>query len=193
MDPMYWSVILLALGVAVIFLELFVPSGGLLGVLAAILIISGIIVAFMSSFHAGVSMLMVTAISLPLLIILLLKIWPQTPVGKRVLIGSIRPEDVLPSGDIYDELPKLKGKTGRAKSKMLPSGIVEINGKSYDAVSDGFAIEKGDSIIVTEVRMHKLFVRKYEPDESVALQPKPNDDSLLSKSLDELGIDPIEN
>ncbi len=192
MDPFYWSIILLALGVGVIFLELFVPSGGFLGVLAAILIISGIIVAFLSSFQAGVIMLAATGVSLPLLLILLLKLWPSTPIGRRILIGTIRPEDVLPTGDIYEELPKLKGKTGRAKTKMLPSGIVVIDGKSFDAVSDGFAIEPGDSVQVTAIRMNKLFVRKFDPNEP-AFNHSTDDDNMLSKSLDELGIDSIDD
>lgn len=190
MDPIYWSILLLALGLGVIFLELFVPSAGVLGVLAAVLIISGIIVAFLSSVQAGVIVLTITAITLPLLIGLLIKVWPNTPVGRRVLIGTVKEEDVLPKDEHYQEIKSLDGKVGFAKTKMLPSGMVVIDGKSYDAISDGFAIEPGEQIQVVAIKTNKVLVRKVDPNESIAISS--DDDGLLSKSLDELGIDPIE-
>jgi hypothetical protein len=42
---------------------------------------------------------------------------------------------------------------------MLPSGLVLIDGKSYDAVSDGMAIEPGQAIIVVSVSTQRLVVR----------------------------------
>ncbi len=191
MDPIYWSIILLSLGLAVILLELFVPSAGILGVLATVLIVSGIIVAFFNSVQAGVIVLTITSLSLPLLLVLLLKIWPSTPIGRKVLIGRVNAEDVLPIGSHYDELSSLDGRFGRAKTKMLPSGTVVINKKSYDAVSDGFAIDPGDHIQVIAIRMNKIIVRKVEPDETIAKNPNDRD-HLLSRPIDELGIDPID-
>ena len=46
MDALLWSILLLLLGLALIALEVFVPSGGVLGVLAALALIASIVVAF---------------------------------------------------------------------------------------------------------------------------------------------------
>lgn len=190
MDPIYWSIILLALGLGVVFLELFVPSAGILGILAAALFLSAILVAFFSSVQAGVIVLSITCVSLPLLLLVLLKVWPNTPIGRRVLIGKVKEEDVLPVDEHYQELQTLDGKIGKAKSKMLPSGRIVIEGKSYDAVSDGFAIDTGDSVKVIAIRTNKIIVRKLDPNEPV--DNMLDDDHLLSQPIDELGIDPIE-
>jgi len=191
MDPIIWSILLIALAFGVIVLELFVPSAGLLGVLAAVLIVSGIIVAFLSSVQAGVTVLATTALTLPLLIIFLLKLWPNTPIGRKVLIGTLNEDDVLPRDEHYQRLQSLQGKTGIAKSMMLPSGMVAIDGKSYDAISDGFAIEPGEPVQVIAIRTNKVVVRKVDPAE-LAVSSSGDSDDLLSQPIDQLGIDPIE-
>jgi hypothetical protein len=50
---------------------------------------------------------------------------------------------------------------------MLPSGLVLIDGKSYEAVTDGMAIEAGQPIIVVNVSTQRLVVR---PDNTIAAE-----------------------
>jgi hypothetical protein len=47
---------------------------------------------------------------------------------------------------------------------MLPSGLVLIDGKTYDAVSEGMPIESGAQIIVVHVSTQRLVVR---PDHTI--------------------------
>lgn len=189
MDPFFWSMILVALGFAVVALELFVPSAGLLGVVAAVLFISGIITGFFHSLQTGAILLLITTLCLPLLFVLLVKVWPNTPIGRRVLIGQMSEEDVLPVGENYNR-ESLIGKKGVAKTKMLPSGMIKIGDRSYDAVSDGFAIEAGQPIKVVSIKMSRILVQPYDPETEVG---NFDEDDVLSQPIAELGIDPIED
>lgn len=189
MDPFYWSIILIGLGFVVVVMELFVPSAGVLGAIAAILLISGVITAFFQGIQTGALMLLFTAVGLPFLIALMIKVWPSTPIGKRILIGQLTSDQVLPKTEQYRSYGELEGQLGIAKTKMLPSGIIVINDRKYDAVSDGFPIEPGQAIIITAVKGTRLYVQPYDS-EAIDEEDLPaRDRDVLSQSLEELGID----
>ena len=80
---------LLALGLIFITLEVFIPSLGMLGVLAALSIIGGGVVACVH----GTSMLimsyvMVSFVLIPTILVFALKIFPKTPIGKHFALGG---------------------------------------------------------------------------------------------------------
>lgn len=189
MGPLYWSMILVALGFAVVVLELFVPSAGILGILAAAFFISGIITGFFHGLWLGATLLLITSLCLPLLFMLLVKVWPSTPLGRRILIGNMNEEEVMPVGENY-ELEKLIGQKGVAKTKMLPSGMIKIGDRSYDAVSDGFAIEPGDPIKIVAIKTNRILVQPYDPKNEI---PDFDNEDVLSQSIEDLGIDPIDD
>ncbi len=191
MGSLTWAIVLVALGLATIVIELFVPSAGLLGIVSAILLLSGIVSAFLHSMEAGAATLILLVLLLPVLFVALVKVWPSTPIGRRILLRRMREEEVILKGEHYDGLKQLIGETGTAKTKMLPSGIVSIQGKTYDAVSDGFAIEPGQAIKVTAVRTNRIFVQPYDPADDQPTKFEGND--LLGQSLEELGIDPLDS
>ena len=85
-----WPVTLLLVGIALICLEIFVPSAGLLGVLAAVAVVSSIVLAFSHSMVAGTLFLLVATIAVPIVVAIAIKSWPHTPIGRLLLIK--RPE-----------------------------------------------------------------------------------------------------
>jgi membrane-bound serine protease (ClpP class) len=185
MNPLVWSAILLGAGLLVIAVELFVPSAGLLGMLAGVLLLSSIIVAFFNSMLAGVVMIGVVAALLPFIFLLFVNIWPSTPIGRRVLIARKSREEYLPVGEHYDERQRLIGKRGTARTRMLPSGQVLIDGKKYDAVSQGMVIEPGDAIEVIAIRTWKIIVRRVTAEELQRGGPAVDPDDILSRPVDE--------
>ncbi len=185
MNPVFWSVVLLAGGLLVIGLELFVPSAGLLGLVAGVLLLSSIIVAFFSSMIAGVVMIGVVATLLPFIFMLFVSVWPNTPIGRRVLIGSKRREDVMPAGEHYEERERLIGKRGVARTRMLPSGQVVIDGKKYDAVSQGTVVEPGDAIEVVAIRTWKIIVRRLSETELARGGPASDPGDILSQPVED--------
>ena len=193
MDPVYWSIILIVLGFFVILIELFIPSAGVLGIVAAVLLISGVIVGFTQSLAVGGTMLLITALMLPILFVLMIKIWPHTPIGRRILIGPITTDDVMPQGEELDEMRQLVGRIGMARTKMLPSGMIMIDDKKFDAVSDGLPIDQGQTIKVVSVKGHRITVTPYEGSIGEEGAIPVRDDDLLSQPIEDLGIEPLDD
>ncbi len=158
-DALLWSIVLLLLGVGLIALELFIPSGGILGILAALAIIASLAVAFSGGWVLGVSMLLATLLILPLVLAAAIHYWPRTPIGRLIMLETPQSEDeVLSDTPQHRQLKDLIGKRGTAKTKMLPSGAIVIEGRVYDAFSEGMAIDPGQPVRVTAVRTNRLAV-----------------------------------
>lgn len=190
---MFWAYILLGLGLAVVTLELFLPSAGILGVVAAVLIISAIVLGFMEGLASGALILLITVIALPVLLAVMVKVWPHTPLGKRILLHDLKPEDVLPNSSHYTRRKDLVGRLGVAKTKMLPSGQVLIDGEKWDAVSDGFAIEAGDAIKVVSVRENRIYVQPYDGEVQGSDDMPVRDRNILDQPIEELGLDALDD
>ncbi|MFK7767435.1 MAG: NfeD family protein [Mariniblastus sp.] len=193
MEPIYWALLLLLAGLIVVVLELFLPSAGTLGFLAGGLIIASIVMGFREGLVTGFVILLVAAIALPVLLAFMVKIWPHTPLGKRILLDEIKPEDVLPNSSHYQKRnDSLVGQVGLAKTKMLPSGIVVIDGEKYDAISEGFAIEAGDAVVVVKVREHRIYVQPFDGDVEASNAPV-RDSDILSRPIEDLGLEGLDD
>jgi membrane-bound ClpP family serine protease len=175
-----WSILLLVIGVVLVVAEIFVPSGALFGLLAFLSITGGILLAFMENSTTGFIMLAAALLGVPTAVVAALNWWPHTRMGKRFLLQVPTSEEVLPENDPRRRLQPLVGRVGRAKSMMLPSGMVMIENKTYDALSEGVAIEEGQRVRVIEVRGAWLVVEKV--DESVPLSE--NDPDVLARPVD---------
>ncbi|MDX1943995.1 MAG: NfeD family protein [Pirellulaceae bacterium] len=155
-----WALLLLIVGLALLVLEFFIPSGGSLAVLCALAFLGAIITGFLAGPLTGTMVLIVEAVFIPAALLAAVKIWPETPIGRLILIQRPKsPDDVLPQTEAYFGLDDLIGKRGLTRGLMVPSGIVLIDGKSYDAVTEGMSIEAGEAVIVVQVSTQRLVVR----------------------------------
>lgn len=196
MNPSYYSLALLAAGLLVVVIELFIPSAGALGILAGALIIGSIVMGFYDSVNSGLLVLALAIVSLPAILALMVHVWPHTPLGKRILLDERDEDDILPPPN--ERWSRLAGQVGIAKTKMLPSGTVLINGEKFDAVSDGFPIESGDPIVVIEVRENRIYVQPFDgtlpqADEKTDPSKELGDADLLAQPIEELGLDGLED
>jgi membrane-bound ClpP family serine protease len=191
MDAFIWPLALILLGVLLLVLELFVPSGGALGIFAGIAFVAAVCVGYYENPYVGTSSLVAIAILLPVFFATFTHWWPKTPIGRRILLRRTPDEEAaLNSDDLEQTLRLLVGKRGRAKTKMLPSGAVVIEGQTYDATTEGLAIDAGQPVEVIAQRLHRLVVRPVENDAT----PRPETpENLLAKPADEFGIDPFED
>lgn len=186
-DPIGWAIILLVVGCGFLFLEIFIPSGGLLGFFAFVTIIGSMVMAFRRNTTAGLSFMAIAVVVVPMAIGLAFKLWPKTPMG-RAFLGDLPTEEEI---KLEDPRRALVGRLGVARSPMLPSGAIEINGQLMDAVSQGMAIDPGQSVIVVEVKANRVMVRPARPDEvQLALLPKSD---VLSRPIEEFGFDSLED
>ncbi len=169
MDLWLVAVLLLVVAAALLLLELFVPSAGLLGFLSTSACIASIVVVFVAGGPvAGATYLAAVALVVPFLVMAGLRWWPHTPLGRRILNLDPNGASSDIGGGTLTAWQQLKGRTGTAKSKMLPSGAVLIDGVTYDAVSEGMPIELGEPIIVQFVEGNRIVVRPYRASETGA-------------------------
>lgn len=188
MDPVMLSILLLVLGIIFIVLEFFIPSSGALTCLAAVSIIAAIVVGFTHSLQLGAIQLLLAALLVPVMFALAVKVWPHTPLGRMIL--NLPPKSGEPAGQQQaDNLKQLVGRTGTAASKMLPSGMVKIDGKAFDAISQGMPIEVGQIVQVVAIRDHRMVVRPVEHQ----LPPPTDPNDILSQPADAVGIEPLDD
>lgn len=159
MDILGWALLLMLVGLGLAVSEIFIPSHGIIAFLAGCSIVASIWLAFQADSWHGVGFLGAAVISVPLVIGFALQVWPRTPFGKRVLLAPPSEEEVSPDNQTRRMLRDLVGKIGQAKSLMLPSGAVKIEGQTVDALSEGMAIEAGQWVQVVEVRGTRVIVR----------------------------------
>jgi membrane-bound serine protease (ClpP class) len=185
-----WAILLLLLGCALVVLEVFIPSGGIISVLAAVAFITSILIASWEGPTTGPTtgfvFAAVTVFAVPTLIALAFKYWPKTPMGKSFLGELPREDEVIPD----DPRRALIGRVGVARSKMLPSGAVEIDGQMIDAVTQGQAIEPGAYVVIVEVRANRVVVRPAGKDQRPSHE---NPSDVLSRPIDELGIESLDD
>ena len=170
------ALFLLLLAFVLLLLELFLPSGGLLGLSAVAAVIAAIVVGFLHSFAAGAWILTIVALGTPLIIWLGLRLWPYTPIGKRML--NLDPEqDAARRREQEIARGRWVGKRGIAKMDLLPNGRVLIDGQLVDAISSGSVIERGEPVEVVSMIAGKIQVRR------ATSRTKPADDPAPSTGL----------
>jgi membrane-bound ClpP family serine protease len=190
MDGFFWPLLLIGVGILLLVLELFIPSAGLLGVFAGIAFLTAVVIGFMHNTYTGASSLLLIAFIVPLFLATFVHYWPHTPIGRRMLLRKSQPA----SHEVDDEeefLRTLIGKRGRAKTKMLPSGAVQIDGQMYDAATEGIPLEPGQPVEVIGLRFKGLVVRPVENDAMPA--PPAVLDDVLAQPIDKLGLSPFED
>lgn len=160
MTSLVWILLLLGVGLVLIVLEVFVPSGGVLGLLAVLALGAGVVTAFIEQGVAtGLAVLAGVFVAVPAVLMLAFRWFPATPLGRRVLPPPPQPEDVLPDAGERRRLRGFVGRGGRSTSDLVPWGSVQIEGESFEAVSEGEPITAGAEVLVVGVQGRALVVR----------------------------------
>lgn len=157
LDGVSLVVVLFAAGLLVLVLEVFIPSHGILTVVALGIIGYAIFETFKIGETAGWISLGACLVGLPALGTVGLKVWYRTPLGRRIA----PPNPVLTEADCgvdTQEISSLIGCTGRATSALRPVGFCEIGGQRRPCLAEGSLIEVGAPIRVIDVRGGTLVV-----------------------------------
>jgi membrane protein implicated in regulation of membrane protease activity len=170
MSPLAWAFLLLLAAFILLVIEMFVPSHGVIGAIAAICVGAAVVAGFYQGLAWGVLMLAISAVSVPIAVWAVFMYWPQTPLGQKILIKLPEsPDEVLPES--YRDRRALIGKIGISKSKMLLAGAISIDGKQYDAVSEDLPIEEGMEVQVVAIKMNGIVVRALDPNRPREMRP----------------------
>lgn len=159
------GVFLVSLGLLMLLAELFVTSG-VMFVLAVGSIIVGLVFLFKYDTHVGLYSLGGTVALLVVGGILLLRMLPSTPLGQ---MARALPEEE-PALPLHLELQQLKGRTGRTKTALRPSGMVDFAGRRVDCITVGMMVEAGRWVRCVEVRGSTVIVRPTDHPETSDLE-----------------------
>jgi len=160
MNTLLLVALLLLAGLGVMVLEVFVPSGGILGFASVAALLAGIVTAFVALGPlAGLVAIAVVLVAVPALLGLALKVFPETPLGRRVMPPPPDAAELVPDADRRRRTRALVGRAGRVVSDLVPWGRVEIEGDQFDAVSEGGPIDAGAAVEVVAAQGTAVVVR----------------------------------
>jgi len=179
-DVAIWSLVFFAVALLLFFLEIFFPSGGILGVLSAGCVLTGIVLLFRVDTTYGVVASIVTIVSLPFLFALAMKIWPNTPIGRAMILHATASGDAG-TGEAtaarMRALSSLVGQVGEAKSELRPIGQCVIDGERRECLAVGGMIPAGEKVRVIAADGIQIKVRVLRDDELAALKPEAEAES----------------
>jgi membrane-bound serine protease (ClpP class) len=145
---------LIAVGVAAILLEMFVPSFGIIGVAGFGCLIASVALAYARlGGTLGTVFLAAVLVLAPALVFLGLKLFPRTFFGNWLIH---REELVTPAGRHAD----LTGAAGQALTDLRPSGTALIDGQRVSVVTGGEYIGKSEPVTVVAVEGSRIVVRR---------------------------------
>jgi membrane-bound serine protease (ClpP class) len=151
MTPLALIAIYFAAGIALLVLELMLPTHGTLGVLGLLCILIAIGKTFLINEWAGVGFAVATAASVPFVWSAVVKYWPMTPMGRKMVLG--------PVVSIPEPPPVHIGQAGVAVSGLRPMGVCEFDGQRVEAVTELGTLEANTPVIVTAIHDRRPTVR----------------------------------
>lgn len=158
-----WGLGLLAVALLLVVVEVFVPSGGVIAVTAAIVAIAGVVVLFRHDTTWGLIGLLTVLVMGPVSLGFAIKIWPNTPVGRKMIYGESSPERLAEKrraeANAREQRQALVGAEGVAVTDLRPVGMIRLDGKRMEAHAEAGYVESGAAVRVTAVEDNHLKVR----------------------------------
>lgn len=144
--------IIIALGIALLFLETILPGliAGFLGLCALAGAVGYAYVEF--GVKTGNTTLMIVLALLIIGTILWMKFFPESAVA-RLFVSNRQ------IGTVGAEKPELLEQSGVAVTTLRPAGTALIKGKRVDVVTEGGFVEKGQNVKVVAIEGLRVVVR----------------------------------
>lgn len=159
-----WSLVLFIVGLLVVAVEVFLPSGGLLGIVAGICLVASLACAYQLEGKTWLILAGVEAVCVPGVIVAAFKILPKTTFGRQLFLsppansGNQGASANRTIGAEDSEMASLYGREGTVVTPLRPSGTAEFDGRRISVVSDGVSIAAGARVRVTEVEGNRVVV-----------------------------------
>ncbi len=166
-SPILWAFIFIAIAVVIFFIEIFVPSGGLLALLGGLSIIASLIAFFVHDVNTGLIATGIYIVFGPIIAWIAFKIWASSPLAKRMILGDVdgggefaEQESEAQRRERLDQLQTLVGCKGETVTVLRPVGVVRINGQRLDAMAESSVIAANKTVEVVEVYDNQIKVRE---------------------------------
>lgn len=148
-----WAIILVGVAVVLFFLEVMVPSGGVIGVLSAVSLIAGVVMLFRINTTLGLIGAILSLAAVPFLFAFALKLWPTTPIAQMLLLKNLPRDGIDRAEPAPNDLPNepLVGACGQALTDLRPVGTCLIDGRRQPCLAESNLISRGSKIRVVSV------------------------------------------
>lgn len=156
-----WSILCFIIALTLFAIEVFIPSGGLIGIMALLSAMGGIILLFKINTTLGLIGAIVCVAAVPVLMMTGLKLWPNTPVGRWLSLNDPSSRDTDQQDDHSEDAStttqtntkhQLVGKTGIAQTDLRPVGVCRIDDRKEPCVAVGGMITAGTPIKVIAIQ-----------------------------------------
>ena len=160
---------LFAVGIILVGLEIFViPGFGIAGISGIALIVVSLLMAMVQHYPGGswhppemhlreaIKTMGVALATCVGLMGVLVRILPETPLFRRLMLTSAMPKEEGYSAS--SEKSGLVGLKGVAETDLHPGGVAAIDGKRQSVVSRGEFIDAGARIVVAEAHGNRIVV-----------------------------------
>ena len=170
-----WLAIGFGLGVlalAIFVIELFVPTGGMLGILCGLTVVASIISFFYHSQSAGVFAVASYILATPFVVVYGVKFWSGSRLGRRLILGGTETVSTkgLDEDEVAEEIARqqreetastaaLIGRTALTVTPLRPVGVIRLDGHRRDALSEAGIIDQGTEVRIVEIIDNQLKVR----------------------------------
>lgn len=168
-----WEIILFFVGLVLIGIEIFaIPGFGIAGISGIVIAITGLALAMIDKidFEFTSPLFIAESIFKSLLLIvfslfasLTISLWlskrmfQSSFVSKKITLQTNQPTNKGFIG-VDSHLRSIVGSLGIAETVLRPSGLVIVNGKSYDAKAEYGFIEKGEKVKVIRSETAQIYV-----------------------------------
>lgn len=144
-------------GCALLIIELFLPAHGLLGLIGLAMLGYGLYETYMQSELVGLISMVILAILLPTGLVLSVKHWHKTPVGRRISPPNpnLTAEDRMP----VEQMKAMIGSKGKSLTLLRPVGTCEFNGKRVECTAEYGMIEKNVEVEAVRIKDRTISVR----------------------------------
>lgn len=181
MDYQHLAILMLFVGLAFVIAEIFVPSGGMISILAAVSVGISIWAAYKAWWSSSPGMwwsyLAALVLLLPATIGGALFLLQRTSLGRRILLEAPSLEEVTPYLDEEQRLKSLIGKRGKTITLLNPGGMVLVEGQRLHCECEGMLIDPGEEVEVVSVKGNRLVVRLAKgPPSPRAAEEQPDED-----------------
>jgi len=167
-----WEILIFVVGLILIALEIFVvPGFGVTGISGITLAFSGLVLSLIKNVNFTFDEVYANDLLVALGTVFLgaiggigLAIYLSQKLftAETGQFSHLSLKEVMSKEDGYlgvdPELLLLKGKSGVTTTTLRPSGKINIDGQTYDAMAVSGMIEKGTNIVVTKVEAAQLYV-----------------------------------
>lgn len=200
MDPLIICIGLYFLAILLAVIDVFLPTGGILLILSGIAAVGAILFGFREGTTTGLIVTIIVLASIPVIFYAAIKLWPHTPIGRRILLS---PPNSVGSSPM-EQIAGLIGIVVKNTWPLAPMGQIKIGSQRYSArSSDGRLIDPGTRVKVIDYQEGILVVlQTNEPltesdpfQKSMAAAPQSVDleeRDLLEKPASELGLNDLD-